>query len=442
MNLIEDKISHILIKQASVMVFGLLSVVIFNLADAFYVSKLGVDHLAALGYVLPIATFIMSLALGFGIGVTAYVGRKVGESGNSEVGTVIYYIFIWGVIFAVAINLLFIVFKNLIFNLFDIDADVLVLVEKYIDTWQWSIIFIILPVVGNHILRALGDVRSPFLNLFAASLINIILDPVFIFGWKFVPAFSIHGAAIASLIARIIGFLICLYAIKKKVKILSLRIDYTCFYALIKNISHIWGPATVVLLLVPVGLTIITKLVSGYSVQAVAAFTISIRIQYFALTVYDALASVLVPFISQNLGAKKYNRIAESLVFSKNFAYLWGGSLFVLFILFGRPLVCLFSSSEEIVSLSVLYLKIVSLSYGLYGLMTITVATFNAVKKPLLSAGLALSSTFLISIPFLYIGSSFYNLQGIYVALFLAYATSGFIANCFLRGLIKKYQYA
>ena len=111
MNLIEDKISHILIKQSSVMMFGLLSVVIFNLTDAFYVGKLGVDQLAALGFVFPIATFIISLALGFGVGVTAYVGRKVGESGNSEVGKIVYYILIWGVILAVAINLLFIVCK-------------------------------------------------------------------------------------------------------------------------------------------------------------------------------------------------------------------------------------------------------------------------------------------------------------------------------------------
>ena len=298
-NLLEDPVADTIKRMTIPMIYGMVLLMTFNLVDTFFIGLLGTQPLAAISFTFPITFTVISLTIGLGIGTSAVIAKALGK-GNDESaknsGTAAIYL---AAIVVGILSFIGYLFTDEICLLLGASEALLPIIHEYMDIWFISSICLIGPMIGNAILRASGDTKTPSIIMGGAGLINAILDPVFIFGFGPIPAMGIQGAAIATLISWVFGLLLVLYivGIKRQLihtKLLSLK----TFVASSRGILHIGLPAAGANMLTPISAAILTAIVASYGDSAVAAFGVGSRIESIACLVVLAMSMTLPPFIN------------------------------------------------------------------------------------------------------------------------------------------------
>ena len=420
------------------MVFGTISMVIFNLADTFFVGQLGTDQLAAMSFTYPVVLFINSLAHAVAIGASAVISRTIGEGDHDKVRRLTADSLILSLLFVSFIVPLGLFTIDPLFNILGASSDVMTYIHQYMIIWYFGVIFVVAPMVGTNAIRASGNTKTPaFIMMFAAGA-NIVLDPILIFGLGPFPRLEIAGAAIATVIARAMTLILALYFLYYREKMLTIAIpSVNLALSSWKQILYIGLPNAGIMIITPFAAGVITSIVATYGSDAVAGFGIATRIDSFALMVIMALASVTGPFIGQNWGASKFDRIKSGVKFSYKFSLIWGLAMFPLLAILGDLIGSIFSDDPGVISVAGLYLSIVPLGYGLYGILVIATTAMSVLKKPMDSAILTIIQTFILYIPMAYIGSFLFGLWGIFFALPISYLVSSIIANYVLNQIIS-----
>lgn len=428
--LISGNVGKILFNLTVPMIVGILSMVIFNLADTFFVGRLGTPELAALGFTLPVILIVNSLALGLGTGAMAVISRAVGQRSHHKVERLTTDSLLLAVLTAAFFVILGFLTIDPIFRLLGVTEKILPLIKTYMTIWYLGVIFVIVPMTGNNAIRSLGDTKTPSLIMLIGAGCNIILDPLLIFGIGPFPRLEIAGAAIATVIARAITFSVSLYVLIRREKMITF--DIFPFKNVIdswKQILFIGLPTSATRLIAPVAIGFITALMATYGAEAVAAFGVSSRIEFFALSTVVALSSVIAPFVGQNWGAKKLNRVNLGVKKSNLFALAWGLFSFALLAIIAKPLASVFNNDPMVISTTVLYLRIVPIGFGLIGVLIISSSVLNVLHKPLHASFLMLTMMFVLFVPLAFLGSHLFDIPGIFAGIAIAYLISGIIAH-------------
>jgi putative MATE family efflux protein len=438
--LVQGSVKKSLIKLTIPMIFGILSMVTFNLVDTYFVGRLGTRELAAISFTFPVVLVINSLALGLGIGASAVISRAIGAGNHNHVkrlttDSLILSLFI--VAFFVTIGLLTI---RPLFQLLGAESDLLPYISKYMKIWYLGVIFVIIPMVGNNAIRASGDAKTPGLIMMMSACINMILDPLLIFGIGPFRRLEIAGAALATVFARAMSMMISLFVLYFRKKMITFNLDsLKTSIDSWKKILYIGLPIAGTRIILPLGIGIITRLVSTYGSESVAGFGVSSRIDFFAMAVIAALASVLGPFIGQNLGAGRHDRVQKAIHYSKQFSIGWGFIIAVLFALFSKPIASVFTNNAQVSSTITMYLRIVPIGYSFQGIIILSASALNVFKKPFHAAALYITQMFVLYIPMAILGSKLLELKGIFGALPISFILAGvgsnFILNKILTGL-------
>ena len=431
--IISGDVLSVLMSLIIPMSVGMFALLVINLVDAFYIGKLGVLHLSAISFAFPILFTIMSFNIGIAIGASASISKFIGQRDLYQAKITVTNIFI--LIFALMcfVSLLCFWYNSQLFTLFGAEGNTLILIQSYMSTWYIGAPFFACLVIGNSILRANGDSTTPSLIIIATSAINAILDPILIFGLGPIDPIGIKGAAIATTVSYIIGMNLMIASISK-VGLLSLpdrslnSLIKSCFPILIIGL-----PAAFAMMLNPIVLGYINKLVSSHGSEAVAAFGVGLRIESLATVGIIAISSSLTPFIGQNLGANKLDRINKAINYSVLLSAIWGLIVAVPLILFNQNFSILFTSDITVQNLLMNYLKIISLSYIFWGWSNIASAAFNGCQKPTYATIIFLSRLFIITIPFVIIGNNLYGLFGIFIGIALSNITSGILSIIFTK---------
>lgn len=432
--LIEGSVGRILTKLTIPMIFGLFSIVTFNLVDAFFVGKLGTDELAALGFTFPVVMVLNSLALGLGIGASAAVARAIGEGDHHRVQRLTTDSLSLALLFVAFFVVLGLLTIEPLFRLLGATSEVIPLIKRYMTIWYLGVVFVVVPMVGNSAIRATGDTLTPGIIMFIAAGTNVILDPLLIFGLGPFPRLEIAGAAIATVIARAITLSVSLFVLSHREKMITFAlVPFRSILDSWKQILFIGLPNAGARIVAPVGIGIITRLAASYGKEAVAGFGVSSRIEFFALTVVWALSSVIVPFVGQNWGAGKHDRVSLAVKFSNRFVMGWGVGVLILLATLGRPIASILHDDPAVISTIVLYLRIAPVGYSLQGILLLSTAALNALRKPFHASALSVIQMFLLYVPMAYVGARLFDLKGIFGALALSYLISGILAHQVLR---------
>jgi len=435
--LIEGPIQKTLILLTIPMIFGGLSMVIFNLTDTFFVGQLGTVQLAALSFTFPVILFVNSLAHGVAIGASAVISRAFGKGDHKKVKRLTTD--------SLILSLLFVGFVvgvgpftiEPLFHLLGASSEVMPYIVQYMTIWYLSVIFMVFPMIANNAIRASGDTKIPGIIVVFAAIINIILDPILIFGLGPVPRLEIVGAAIATTIARAIMSIMSLMILHYKEDMLAFELPSS--KSVVDNwvqVLYIGLPAAGTKLVLPIATGVITSMVAIYGSSAVAGFGVATRVEYFAIVVITALGSVIGPFIGQNWGASRFDRIKSGIKFSFELSLIWGLIVFAILAFLGGAIGSVFSSDPDVISVTRLYLLIVPIGYGLYGILVIATSAMSVLKKPIHASTLSFTQTFILYIPLAYFGSHLFGLLGIFIALTISYFVSGIIANFMLNRVI------
>ena len=431
--LTEGPITSALAKLTWPMILGMLGMVIFNLTDTYFIGKIGVDELAAIGFTFPVIMIIVSISMGMGIGTASLISRMIVSEKKSAVRQYAAH----ALALSVVIIIIFVIIGQLtiepLFRLLGASPDILPLIKDYMVIWYWGMIFLVIPMVGNNIIRATGDTFTPGMIMVFSAIVNIILDPLLIFGIGPFPELGLKGAAIATVIARGIGMIITLYILIRRKKLLAFYVPGLVeFLRTWKNILYIAGPAAISLLITPISIGVITRIIAEFGNEAVAAFGIIVRLEMLALLVIRALGSVMMIFAGQNWGLGNKTRIFKGIKIASLFSVTWGVFVFIICLFAAQVIAGIFSSNPDVIQITAGYLVIVSFSYGFQGIMMMGMGTFNGINKPFIAFSMIVIRMIGLYIPLAWFATSWIGLEGIFWSAFTANLISGAITYLFL----------
>ena len=416
LDLLEDPVSSTLKNMTIPMIYGMVLLMTFNLVDTFFVSLLGTQPLAAISFTFPVTFTVISLMIGLSIGTSAVIAKALGKGDKgSAKDSASAALYLAGIVVAL-LAVIGYIFVDETFLLLGASQELLPLIHQYIDIWFIGSVCLIGPMIGNAVLRASGDTKTPSIIMGSAGLVNAILDPIFIFGLGPVPAMGIQGAAIATLISWLFGTFFVLYILLIKRQLIHARlISLKEFIISSRGILQIGLPAAGANMLTPASAAILTAICATFGESAVAAFGVGSRIESIACLVVLAMSMTLPPFISQNFGAGFMRRVEESYKTSVKFVMFWQVFIYVVLIVLAPFIANAFSTEDAVAEIIILFIWILPLGYGLQGVVILTNSSFNALHKPMVALVLSIIRLFVCYVPLAYLGSVFYGLHGFFI---------------------------
>ena len=418
-NLVEGEISKTLISMTMPVILGMLMLFSFNLVDTFFISRLGTEPLSAISFTFPVTFSILSLAIGLGIGTSAVVAKYLGRGDHEkakQASTVTSYTSM-GVTLILALVAYLLMDQT--FLLLGADQSLLPQIREYMTIWLPASMLLVGIMTANSILRACGDTRTPSIVMAAAGLINAILDPILIFGLGPFPAMGIQGAALATAISWAIGFAYIFYSLYRHELIFRGIPSLQVFRSSSREMLRIGIPASGANMLTPVAAGIMTAIAATYGPETVAAFGVGSRLESIAILLVLALSTTLPPFISQNFGAGRMERIRDAYRLALKFVLLWQLLIYLLMASTSTLIARVFTQNEIVIDAISIYIWILPLGYGLQGVIILTNSALNALHKPMLALYLSLMRFFVFYIPLAWIGSYYFGLIGFFAGAFL-----------------------
>ena len=418
-------------------VLGLFGIFLFNLADVFFVGKLGTIPLAAISFVFPLLFAFITLSIALGIATTALVAQALGAGKKKEAlmlgNSALLLAFIYGSI----LSLIGIATIKPIFQAMGATNETLSLITTYMQIWYVSAPMLTILIVSNHILRAHAIAIFPGLGMLAASIINIILDPILIFGLMGVPRLEIAGAAWATLIARAIGCLLMLYGLQKyrilgkmRKNLKELKRDFAniCKFALPASGQNIVQPLTEIYVVV---------LLAQFGTAAVATYGVVTRIYSIIFLPYYALSIALIPIVAQNWGGTHRARVDEAGRLAVKVALLWGGLCVIPLFYFSPNIAKAFGESENFIAWTIFYFRYVPWSFTFAGIVMLLGAFFYGIARPFYAFSTEVVHWFILYLPIAFITAKTFAVYGILLSETFANISAALLAFSVYR-LVRK----
>ncbi len=416
----------------------------FALVDIFFVARLGSSAVAAVGLTETYMYLLYSVAMGLSMAVTAIVARRIGEKNRELAGRTAVQAVILGFLSSIPFAFAGIFFSRQLLAL--MGADQWVLEEGY-HYMQWMLggnLVIVLLFVINAVFRGAGDAAIAMRILLISNAVNIVLDPLLIFGLGPVPALGIRGAAIATNIGRATGVVAQFYLLFRggkhiRVMISQLYPDFKIMLGIIRTSLGGIGQNLI-------GMTswiFLMRILSGISSEAVAGATIALRVVMFSLMPAWGISNAAATLVGQNLGAGNPGR-AESSVWKigfYNMIFLIGISIFLF--VFNRSLIEFFTADEAVINVGGAWLRILSYSYFVYGWWMVTTQAFNGAGDTKTPTKINLVFFWFIEIPLSYVLAIVldWGYTGVFWGVFFAETAAGLASLwLFKRGTWKSFK--
>ncbi len=437
--LVSGGVTRTLFKMAFPMLAGTFAMSAYNLTDTWFVSRLGTLPLAAMGFTFPVVMLLTCVAGGLGSGVTTLVSHAVGRGAHEEAARVTSH----GLALTVVVSLLMSIggwFSiDFIFRRLGADAAVRPLVGAYMRTWYFGSLFMALPMVGNGLLISMGDSRTASRFMMLGTLLNLVFDPIMIFGYLGFPALGMRGAALATVIAQGISTAWLLYLLIFKHRLLVFRRwKFSDYLVSLRRIAEFGIPSMLSMILMPISSVVITRLLGECGNEAVAAASAAGRLEMLAFIIPMALGISMTPFVSQNFGAGRLDRIREALRMSTGFALIYGAGMAVLFFIAAHQLAALFSHDAGVTENLVNYIRIISFGYGMMEVHRYCTFMMTGLHRPLQATGLNALRVMVFLIPLSWVGARLGGVQGVFWGRLVTDLTVGSIGMIWVHQLMRR----
>lgn len=405
------------------MLFGVLALMSYQLVDAAWIALLGVDPLAALAFTLPIQQFIIGLQVGLGIAITAIISRTLGAGRVEQARQQGWLILLTGLFLLALMALLLWLLRPLILSLLGVDAHLHPLIESYwlpwlVSAWMGSGLYL-----AYSLHRANGDTRFPGLMMLVTSLLNLVLDPLFIFtlGW------GLPGAAWASIVAFGLTGLLTFPRLWRK-QWISRKHNALNPLAELRQLLGTAGPAMISQLLPAASALLATGLVASFGVSAIAAWGLGIRLELFSIVVILALTMSLPPLLGRFAGAGDWDGVAALMRLAVRFVILWQAGIALFWLLLRHPLSHWLAEDAEVAGLIADYLLKLPISYAALGVCMLMVSANNALGLPLRALLISLARLFVCFLPCLWLGAWLGDLAGVFTGALAGNLLAGVMA--------------
>ncbi len=431
----KSSLANQLFKMTWPMLFGVLSLMGFQLVDSAFIGQLGVLPLAAQGFTLPIQMVIIGVQVGLGIATTAVISRALGaneETYAKQLGGLILLLGSLGVA-VIGVGIWFA--RDLILQLLSAPEAVYAVVDSYwphwlLSSWVGAVLYFL-----YSICRSNGNTMLPGTMMMVTSVMNLILDPIFIFTLDL----GINGAAIATTTAFGIGCLVVAPKVIKK-QWMTFSWEGLNVASSLKSIVNIMGPAMISQLLPPLSSMMATKLVAGFGTAAVASWALGSRYEFFAIVSVLALTMSMPPMVGRMLGAKNTADIRALILIACKFILGFQLAIAAVTFVFSGTLSSLMTSESEVEMILNWHLMLVPLSLGPLGICMLMVSVSNALGKSYTALTISGLRLFAFFLPAVWIGSTLAGIKGIFIGALIGNILAGLCAWLMYQSAMKKVE--
>ena len=382
MNLLKDEVSLLVRKLAVPASVGTLFQTLYTIVDTFYAGKISPEALSALSKSFPIYFLIIATSIGVTVAGTSLIGSSIGEKNEKNVLSYFGNVIIYSIIISIVVSILGFAFGEKIFLLMNSSQNVTILGLEYINVIFLGTILFILVVALNSFLHAEGDTKTYRNVLIFSFFLNIILNPIFIFGFLFIPPLGITGIGIATLIAQFVSLLVILIKILNNQRIKQITLDhFKAKFFFLKNIFFQSMPITIAILGYSIAATVVFTYVGLFGEYAVAGYGSATRIEQVVLLPILGINTAIISIIAQNIGAKYYDRVEQSYFTSIKYGLFIMLIAGVVIFISADIVPKFFSSNPEVIMHGSMYLKISAFILPAYPIFFLSNGFFMALKK-------------------------------------------------------------
>jgi putative MATE family efflux protein len=360
------------------MVLEMIMESVFAIVDILFVSRLGPDAIATVGFTESMITIVYALAFGLSMATTAMVSRRIGEKKKKAANDVAFQAIITGFLISLLIAIPASLNADGLLRLMGAEENIIRDYSIYTVIAFASNGIIMLLFIINAIFRSSGDAATSMKVLWIANGLNLILDPLLIFGIGPFPELGIKGAAIATAIGRGVGVVIQFYILFRGNRIIKLGIEnFKIRLNVILNLLKVSGGGIIQNIIATSSWIGLVRIVGEFGSEAVAGYTIAIRIIIFALLPSWGISNASATLVGQNLGAKRPDRAEQSVWATGKINMILLSTIGLVFILIPNFFLSFFSEDELVIKAGAVGLRIISFGFIAYGLGMVLIQSFN-----------------------------------------------------------------
>lgn len=433
-------IKRLILTVSLPMVLSMLISALYNIVDSVFVAQINEDALTAVSMAFPVQNLIVAVQVGTGVGMNALLSRQLGERKEQAARLTAANGIFLGILHYLVFLVLGFTMVEFFFATQTSNPQILAYGKEYL-----SIILIFslgqcTQITYERLLQSTGQTLYSMYTQGVGSIINIILDPILIFGWLGFPALGVAGAAYATVIGQTIGALVGIYFQQKKNK--DLVIDYKQVRPdkeTLREIYRVGIPSIVMTSITSVTTYAFNIILAGFSSTAVAVLGVYYKLQSFVFMPVFGLNNGVIPILSYNFGARKRERMVEIIKYSILYAIIIMLIGFVIFQVFPEQLLSIFNASPEMLEIGIPALRVISLCFLFAGFGIVCGTIFQAFGRGFMSLSVSVLRQLIIIIPLAYLLSLTGNLHAIWWAYPIAGIFAVILCSINLRVIFKKF---
>lgn len=413
----------------------------YNTVDSIWVGKyLGPEALAAVSVCSPVVFVMIAMVTGLTMATTVMIAQYKGAKNSAMVKKTVGNTMFLLTIAAVIMTIIGICFRKTILTLIGTPVESMDMASGYLLITSAGIAFVFGYNAVSGILRGFGDSKTPLLFLFYSTVINIVLDPVFIFGLGPIPKMGVNGAALATILAQGAAFLLAVRYLNKTNELLSIKInEIKCDPQVTKMLLKIGVPAGLQQTVVAMGHTVIMSVITSFGTSVVAAYGAANKIDSFFFLPSMSIGLATSSLAGQNLGARKYDRVYETMKWGSVLSISISAAMILLIYTVPEYLLLLFTDKTEVLEEGVIILKTLAMAYIPFGIMWVANGIIRGAGDTVVAMILSIVSLWVLRIPLAVIFSKYMGSRGIWTGIAISMAISGAISYCYYRtGLWKR----
>ncbi|MBU4283994.1 MAG: MATE family efflux transporter [Nanoarchaeota archaeon] len=420
-NIIKGDLKKVILRLSWPMMISNLLQATYNITDTFWVGRLGSYAIAAVTISFPLVFVMIAIAMGIGVGGSILIAHAAGkafktkkEKDKKQINLIISQTFVLLFLAAVAVSFIGFLFTPKIVSLLSSEQAVFESAVVYMRTIFIGFSFMVLYYVFEAALRALGNTKTPMKFVLISVLINVILDPILIFGLGPFPKMGVFGAALATVISRAIISLIALYHLIKGTYGIRFELDFLKpKIKIIKDILKLGIPTTFEMGSIAIGSFMITYIVGALGTATLAAFGIVTRLFSFFMIPSLAISVSISTIVAQNFGAGNLKRAFISLKESAKLGFKIIIVISVFTFMFSRQIISAFTVDAEVIYLGTMFLRIISpfiiLGFGRH----VFIGFFRGIKRTDISMAVSIINHFILRIAGAYVLAFVFNLKAV-----------------------------
>ncbi len=385
------------------MILEMLMESVFALVDILYVSQISVNAVATIGLTESVITLVYAVAIGLSIAATAIVARRVGQKKLKDASQVAVQVIFLGIFISAIVSIIGIFYAKEILALMGAEPDLINEGYGYTQILIGGNVTIMLLFLINGVFRGAGNASVAMWVLILSNGLNIILDPIFIFGFGPIPAYGVEGAAIATTIGRGTGVVFQLFILFYGYSKIKIRFkDFVLRTVVMLNLIKVSIGGIGQFLIGTSSWVFLMRIMSEFGSEVLAGYTIAIRVMMFTIMPAWGLANAAATLVGQNLGANEPERAERSVYKTAHYNAIFMGIVSIIYLIFAPQIIKLFTDVPDVVEYGSLCLRILASGYVFYGYGMVFIQSFNGAGDTRTPTYINLFCFYLFQLPFAY----------------------------------------